>query len=166
MVGAHPDGIQIFRSIDGLIIRNNIMYDNHQNIFLQPLSGEVMKNIEIYNNLIYHDDYDYEWPKGIWLDCGYGGAPGSMHNVKIYNNTVVSMFFGITWRGNITDVELRNNIIANRTGVNLGMGDSSHNMSSDYNFFSNLNRIRIDWDGKTYWDHLSDYQSETGQDLH
>jgi len=131
----HADGIQYGGcGADGLVIRNNVFYDNGQEIGIDPFSmppGATVSNIRVYNNLIYKlaEPVDRVGTKGIHFDTKYM----AMSDIFVFNNTILNTGYGIDVVGvhGATNVRLRNNILYNSPMVI----DLTVDCDSDYNLF-------------------------------
>ncbi|MBI2451539.1 right-handed parallel beta-helix repeat-containing protein [Candidatus Pacearchaeota archaeon] len=121
--GCHQDGMEVTEPVNGLIIRNNRIFDYTQLIYLAP-DGPSIENVEIYGNIIYLVNYGGDAP-GIVV-----GSP--VRNVSIHSNTFGDLHgnAGIRMSGG-DDVTARNNIFY----IGRISGGDDPELNSNYNIF-------------------------------
>lgn len=156
--GAHPDGTHIQYGVRGLVIRNNVFYNQPQNIMLaNDLGPHVWEDVQIYGNLVYiTDDFTLTpWPKGIFVEGGFPG--GTYTNVTVYNNTVVNCYYGILIRdrpggGSILGhLDLANNIVSDAHLALLVEAYWAESVTMDYDLiWAGSDSGWISFNGTTY----------------
>jgi len=123
----------------GLIIRNNIIYDFSQLVYIYAYAGSSVSDIQIYGNVIYNDKYwtDYGGEtQGVFIDARRDNT--SVQNVTIHSNTFTWLGYDALWilgNNNITNVAVRNNIFYEE-GMNI---NGVNNFDSDYNLYYDSN---------------------------
>ncbi len=80
----HDDGLEVYGPIDGLIIRNNLIWDTTQNIYL---SAEVsyIRNVQVLGNVIWNRNVTGDGHKGLMI-CPSSG--GDITNLRVEGNTL------------------------------------------------------------------------------
>jgi hypothetical protein len=153
---SHADGLQYGgASTTSLVIKNNVFYDNGQEIGIDPFSmpaNPEVTNIHIYGNLLYkvQEDVDRVGTKGILI----ASKDMPITNIRIHSNTILNMGGGIILFGTypIEGVTIRNNIFYNSPLAFLAGIDAE--FSTDHNLFylppgSNREEL-INWGGSRY----------------
>ncbi|HUW84191.1 MAG TPA: PKD domain-containing protein [Phycisphaerae bacterium] len=155
-LNSHADGLQYGgASTTSLVIKNNVFYDNGQEIGIDPFSmpsNPEVTNIHIYGNLLYkvQEDVDRVGTKGILI----ASKDMPITNIRIHSNTIVNMGAGITLFGAypIEGVTIRNNIFYNSPLTFLAGIDAD--FSSDHNLFcrppGSSRQELINWSGSRY----------------
>ena len=172
----HADGFQIEHLINS-IIRNNIMYDYTQLIFvkLQDNPGGYIENVDIYGNIFYTDEYwtgsGGEAPAIFFLG-GWLSENGYIKNLNIHSNTfgwVGYPAIRISDQGDapITDIDIHNNIFVD-AGIDISFVDDVNQVTSNYNLFFNSPDNNVpgnDYQEATPWqDECTSGNSICGQD--
>ena len=143
----HPDGINL-KNIIGCTIRNNIIYDSTQLIYLpmESINNLVIEDLYIYGNVFYNDRYDEEeagTSPGIFIDARFGTTNKVIQNIEVYNNT-----FGYLGRPGIQvsadaflysadNIKIRNNIFNSQGASAISLASAFTNIDSDYNCYYN-----------------------------
>ena len=161
----HPDGIQ---AMGGHVrIYNNVFTESgHANIFVDPINvtGLIVENIYIYNNIFEGDDGDY---LAIKIKGDTPNPPDGFNNVYVLNNTIIDMgtdgiiiYNAISGGGTWTNTLVYNNIVYNSyrnnataAVVSMGVGDyTTSDVIIDYNTVheGNSGTSIFNWDGTSY----------------
>lgn len=123
----------------GLIIRNNIIYDFSQLVYIYAYAGSSVSDVQIYGNVIYNDRYwtDYGGEtQGVFIDARRANT--FVQNVTIHSNTFTWLGYDALWilgNNNITNVAVRNNIFYEE-GMNI---NGVNNFDGDYNLYYDSN---------------------------
>lgn len=131
----HSDGIEVYEA-DGLVIRNNHVYDTTQNIYLSAVDGPI-RNVEIIGNVVWCDEYCAAGNNAPGVNCGPNTA--DITNVRVEGNTFshVWMRFTDSFVQNpsnaISGLVIRANIF-NRAPLYLEL---NRPLTSDSNLFFN-----------------------------
>lgn len=130
----HQDALEVYGPSDGLMIRNNLIWDWTQNIYLSAETNYI-RNTEVLGNVIWCDKYCAAGNDAPGVNCGPNVA--DITNLRIEGNTFHNVWNLITdgyarsssyW---ITGLVLHNNLFANsRFSVEI-----NGNYTSDYNLF-------------------------------
>ncbi len=80
----HDDGLEVYGPIDGLIIRNNLIWDTTQNVYI---SAEVsyIRNVQILGNVIWNTNVTGDGHKGLMI-CP--SSAGDITNLRVEGNTL------------------------------------------------------------------------------
>ena len=109
----HQDGIECYGPVDGMIIRNNLIWDTSQNIYL---SGEnpnaPIRNVQVLGNVVWNQN-NPDGGKGLSI----GGNLSPITNLRIDGNTfgynvmnIISDSYAQSTSAYITGLTMRNNI--------------------------------------------------------
>ncbi|MBI2451472.1 right-handed parallel beta-helix repeat-containing protein, partial [Candidatus Pacearchaeota archaeon] len=141
--GCHPDAFEITEPVNGLIIRNNRIFDFTQYIYGGPNDGtpsSVFENVYIYGNVLYNDKYWQEnggEAPGIFL-ASPQSSPTVVRNLYIHSNTfgwlgypAIRLLAG-GGRAPMDNVVIHNNIFY-QSGIDIAPAVT--NVNSNYNLF-------------------------------
>jgi hypothetical protein len=136
----HQDALEVYGPVDGLVIRNNLIWDWTQNIYLSAETNYI-RNTAVLGNVVWCDKYCAQGSDAPGVNCGPNVA--DVTNLRIEGNTFHNVWNLITdsyarssayW---ITGLVVRNNVFANsRYSVEI-----RGPFTSDYNLFHQT-RIR------------------------
>ena len=136
----HQDALEVYGPVDGLIIRNNLIWDWTQNIYLSAETNYI-RNTAVLGNVVWCDRYCAQGSDAPGVNCGPNVA--DVTNLRVEGNTfhnVWNLFTDSYARSSsywITGLVIRNNLFANsRYSVEI-----NGSFSSDYNLFHQT-RIR------------------------
>jgi len=165
----HQDGLDISNLHDA-IIRNNVVFDFTQLIYMHNLDGG-FTNIQIYGNVLYTDRYysvNGGETSGVFFDCTFTSAPTT--GITIHSNTFAWTGYSGVWiYGTASNVVMRNNVFYD-SGMDINISNMS-SVNSDYNLFFNSpkrsfeksNSITANPQFKNYTRHVSwDFQLLSG----
>jgi hypothetical protein len=94
----HQDGFEVYGPNDGLIIRNNLVFDWTQNIYLTDFDGGI-RNVEITGNVVWCDSYCDAGNDAPGLALFADNNRGGIQGLRIEGNTfyrVWNLIYGST----------------------------------------------------------------------
>ncbi len=80
----HQDGIEVYGPNDGLIIRNNLVWDTTQNIYLSA-EWSYIRNVQVLGNVVWNQNVGGDGHKGLML-CP--SSAGDITNLRVEGNTL------------------------------------------------------------------------------
>jgi len=128
----HSDGLEL-SDITDIELIGNMVYDVRSDaaIFMDNWSGTRIYDLVAYNNVFYTPDTGF----AVYLHMLSGAK---LHNNVIWGMTQGTNFGGLAI-GNVTDLQMYNNIILNINYSHMGGSQSSTEHDLDYNLFGVIN---------------------------
>lgn len=162
----HQDGLEIYGPINGMVIRNNIISDTTQNIYVsaENYAGSYIRNVEILGNLVFARN-NPNLGKGIFVV----GNTADVTNIRVEGNTfayVAMNPFTDAYASSsscyISGLTVRNNIFY-MCDMSLGLTNPA---TIDYNIHYYPSYFDIVNNGGTYYTSLTALSSATGFETH
>ncbi len=159
----HQDGLEVYGPVNGLVIRNNKIWDFTQNIYLSAENHDApnlhIQNVDVIGNVIWCDRYCAQGADAPGVNAGPNWA--GLWNVRIEGNTFANVWNLITdsyardpsYR--VTGLTINNNIFYNSSLSE----DVVAVIPSDYNIFYRPGRPILSWNGRDYTT-LSDFVAQ------
>lgn len=161
---SHGDGIQHMGPSDNTVFKNNILYDNAQQLYIDSYGGAIT-NTQAFNNVFSRTAYT-NYMFAMVLDP----EGGNITTATFYNNTAADMRAnnsGSAFRivapriGIVSDVTLKNNVFYNSPF------SGKNGLTIDYNlYYSSTNYAIISWAGTDYTSLTTFKQAYPGLEQH
>ncbi len=155
----HQDGLEVYGPVNGLIIRNNKIWDFTQNIYLSAENHDRpnlhIQNVDVIGNTVWCNKYcDPNGPNANAPGINAGPNWAGLYNVRIEGNTFSNVWNLITdgyardpsYR--VTGLTINNNIFYNSNLQEAVVAE----VPSDYNIFYRPGQPILSWNGRDYAD--------------
>lgn len=155
----HQDGIEIYGPVDGMIIRNNLIWDTTQNIYLSAEESYI-RNVQILGNVVWSQGNRSAGPKGMFIL----GNIADVTNCRVEGNTIaycantVTDSYAQDSSCYLSGVTIRNNIFY-MCDLTLSLNNP---ITLDYNLHYDPGYFNLVYYGGTYYTSLTALRNATG----
>jgi hypothetical protein len=152
---SHQDAIEVYGPMDGLVIRNNLIWDTTQNIYLSA-ENSFIRNVEVLGNVVWSQNYTGQSITGL----NVGPNVADITNLRVEGNTFANVRCVLTdsyaqqTSYRITGLSVNNNIFYKTLFSNSVVAD----FPFDYNLFYYPSASILSWKG-TYFSTVTSFRT-------